>query len=114
MEFIGGLGVGAVVTYVIQRVVQHLLEQQAAQRDRRDRELKEAYTGFLEAMSQIQDNRDLKSADVNLRYWLARVQLVCSKEILEQLWDMGDKRRVRNMDVEHLVFLMRHDLKVAS
>lgn len=117
MEFIGGLGIGAAVAFVIQRVAQHLLDRFATQQDRRDKELKEAYTGFLEALSRFLSNRDVKKADVDFRYWVARVRLVCSKEILEILWDLENKNRDllrMEIDVEALVLAMRRDLKIAS
>ncbi|MEL7893929.1 hypothetical protein [Vreelandella neptunia] len=108
-----GLGLGSVITLLFQ----HLLIRSAAKKDRRDRELKEAYSGFLNAHSQLMADPNLDEKVVNFRYWVSRVELVCSKEILDMLLEMrGSNRKAATtyLDAQLLVYEMRRDLGVAE
>lgn len=112
VSVLGLLGLGSVLTVL----AQHLLARSAAQTDRRNRELKEAYSGFLDALSRLLSNPELDEKDVNFRYWVARVQLVCSKEILDILLEMKAKSRralTAQLATEFLIFAMRRDLGIA-
>jgi hypothetical protein len=113
MNYIGFMGIGALVL----AIVQHILYRRDKALDRKDQEKKEAYAGFLEAIFALRDNEELTESDVNLRYWVARIQLVCSKEILEWLIDLEGSRRkalTTKLKLDAIVFAMRRDLGIAK
>jgi len=113
MEYIGYMGIGALLLAILQ----HTLYRRDKKLDRKDRELKEAYSGFLNALSLLRQNDDLTDADVNMRYWMARVQLVCSKEVLEWMLELEGskmKRLTTGFKIDALIFAMRRDLGIAD
>lgn len=113
MEYIGYMGIGALLLAILQ----HVLYRRDKKLDRKDRELKEAYSGFLNALSSLRQNDDLAEADVNMRYWVARVQLVCSKEVLEWMIELEGskmKRLTTGLKVDSLIFAMRRDLGISD
>jgi hypothetical protein len=111
MEYIGLMGIGA----LLHAIVQHILYRRDKALDRKDQEKKEAYAGFLDAIFALRDNKELTEPDVNLRYWVARVQLVCSKEILEWLIELEGCSRnaiTTKLKLEAVVLAMRWDLGI--
>lgn len=107
------MGIGALLLAILQ----HVLYRRDKKLDRKDQELKEAYSGFLNAISSLRQNDELSEADVNLRYWVARVQLVGSKEVLEWMIELEGskmKRLTTGMKIETLILAMRRDLGIAN
>ena len=113
MEYIGYMGIGALLLAILQ----HVLYRRDKKLDRKDHELKEAYSGFLNAISSLRQNKELSETDVNLRYWVARVQLVGSKEVLDWMIELeGSKleRLTTGMKIDTLILVMRQDLGIAD
>lgn len=112
MEYVGYMGFGALLLALIQ----HLLARRDKGLDRQAQEKKEAYTGLLNALFALRQNEQLTESKVDLLYWVARVQLVCSQEIVFILIDIeGSKMEylTTKMKVDNLVFAMRNDLGIA-
>lgn len=113
LQFLGSAGIGALAL----AIVQHILSRHERDLDRRNEELKEAYAGFLNAISLLRSDKDVTEADVNMRYWVARVQLVCSRDVLECLLELeGSKRKsmASKIKTDSVVFAMRRDLGIAK
>jgi len=113
LEYIGFMGIGALLL----ALVQHYLKRRDKHLDRKIEEQKEAYAGLLNAIFVLRYDEDLDESEVNLRYWVARVQLVCSSNVLEWLFELeGSGRRsfMTKAKIDALIIAMRHDLGIAE
>jgi len=113
MEYIGFMGIGALVL----AFVQHILRRRDRELDRRVVERKEAYSGFLNAILTLRYDETLSESDVSLRYWVARVQLVCSTEVLEYISELeGSSRKAftTKLKIDWLILAMRRDLSITT
>ena len=117
MDFVslllGGFGLGAVVTAIIQ----HLLT--ARTQDKRDvrAERKEAYVGLWEAFHRQTASHYSEESYSDVGHWLFRCELVASRDVSKKLsiWsDMEPSSDERPAATETLKTAMRNDLGIAK
>lgn len=111
--FIGGTGFGSIGLVV----VQHFLNRNAHRSDRKIQERKEAYAGFIEAITMVRNDENVAEKDVKLPYWAARVQLVCSEELfrlIDARPGSGRKSLMSQTYQEGIVAVMRKDLGITA
>jgi hypothetical protein len=112
---LGGLGVGAIAT----AVVQHVLGNRAASERLRFDERKEAFLALLDAIlvTDLLGEGSTPEADARLRHAEVRVRLVASGAVLRHLdrWNRDEPHTpARTEAVNELYDAMRLDLGVAS
>ena len=113
LEYIGYMGFGALLL----ALVQYYLMRRDKRLDRKIEEQKEAYAGLLNAVFALRYDKKLDESDVNLWYWVARVQLVCSSTVLKWLFELeGSGRRsfMTKVRIDALIIAIRHDLGIAE
>ncbi len=115
--FLGGLGIGSIVTSAITALVQHSLARRAKQQDLRMTELKEAFTGFLAAYAKINENDTSRENQVNFGLWAARIQLVASSKVsasIEAVKQTKANSEARGAAIDAMLLAMRKDLGIGQ
>lgn len=112
VAFLGGLGVGTVLT----ALVQHWLSRHGKKEDTRFSERKAAFEGLLAAYASLAEGWSDKKAK-RFAMWEGRVQLVASAATVDALKRLkasnpGSDERTRAHD--DLMAAMRRDLEVAK
>lgn len=115
MTLLAGLGLGSVIT----NLIQHLLTRRSKVEDTRFVERKEAFINLLAAIAELDKLLGDSTNEVEVHYALcaARVKLVASKGVLKILdtWrDYEPDSAERNEAVNSLIEEMRRDLGVSS
>lgn len=109
--FLGGLGVGSAVT----AFVQHYLARRAKAADTRLNELKEAFSGYLAALAELNKSGSREN-QVNYGLWVARVQLVASSVVVKAIEGIRATEPGtpdRSAAIDRALAAMRNDLGVS-
>jgi len=114
VEFIGGLGIGALLLAGLER----WLRRRDELNDRRYRELREAYAGLLKALNAplvdtaVLGDTALLERNADFRYWVNRALLVCPNDAIESLQKI-EARGIQASRVHRdaLILSMRRDLE---
>ena len=110
--FLGGLGIGSAVT----AFVQHYLARRAKTADTRLSELKEAFSGYLAALADLNTSNS-REYQVKYGLWVARVQLVASHEVAQSIEAIRDTQPFtpeRTAAIDRAIAAMRKDLGISQ
>ena len=111
ISFLGGLGVGSVITVI----VKHVLEQNSKKKDIWIKEYKEACDGLLDSYREAALDSSDKSQKA-FAHWEVRLQLLASEEVIDAVKrlkesDPGSKERIKAH--KDMISGMRKDLGIA-
>lgn len=109
----GGLGLGAIIS----QAVQYLLMQKMKNDERRIAELKEAFSGLLLAHAKVIQNSNSKEFQIEFALWEARVKLVASPSVCNQIAKMKETSphtEEREIAIKKMLDSMRLELGIAK
>ena len=118
LALLGAFGIGTMFT----TVVQHLLTARSHAEDRSYLELRECFAGLLQSIAELDRVAGLgerKSVDDDVRaessfnYWVARVELVASDDVVAPVRRWRDSTD-ENRTLEEVLGVMRKQLGVAK
>lgn len=107
---IGGLGIGSLITVV----VQSFLQSTRVKSERAFNEKKEAYVGLLEALRNVSVEHSNESVK-DFAYWQMRCELVGSKKVriaIQKIIESNNDKNARAIAMENLKRSLREDMSV--
>jgi len=106
--FLGGLGVGSVITAVLQ----HFLSRKAQQADTLRKDRSDVYAGLLQALETLEVTDSMANAK-HFGMWVARAEVVASESVISAIATMRATQpnsTQRDHALAHLLRCMRSDL----